>query len=388
MTDAELGTQKSYEQKQEYQRPPYPTAAELIKQAGTHPLYLPATILYTIYIGLTTIQSSPSPLHIPILIALWMFYAECKKDRGPFELNTASFKILKVVKIIEAVILCIGALGSLLLAVVIFLLATVLSSSGLGAIGAILGRAATLFTIAYLAFSAISLIFGLVVKIGMKNILNSAIASAKSGLRPSKTGKGIPVLIMLSSSMTILVSVLKIFAASNMELLYENFAGKNFFVDLFFSIFSISIYTNGTEYYIINAVLALISALSFFMYAKILLDSFRLTEASYYPSPEEAYYNICSYCKYKHEIAIAKQYEAYKLRQMEHEQRMQRQLYMQQQLLYYRQQTEYLRQAEYQRRMAMYQYRQYPQYPQYPYPPQYNGYIGYNGQIPPRYPSI
>ena len=71
-----------------YERPQYPTAVELIRQMIRHRLFLVATILTTVYLGLSFITSSGA-LNVPSilqLIALWMLYTQAKKDTGPFTL--------------------------------------------------------------------------------------------------------------------------------------------------------------------------------------------------------------------------------------------------------------------------------------------------------------
>ena len=66
-----------------YQRPPYPTAVEIIRQIPSHKLFLPAAIImsaYTVFYFL--FASSLQVIGILTVIGLWLMFAEYKKKHG------------------------------------------------------------------------------------------------------------------------------------------------------------------------------------------------------------------------------------------------------------------------------------------------------------------
>ena len=290
--------QQQYQQQQQQytanntQRPPYPTAVELIKKVGQSKLLFVATILLTISAAVNAIVGSFDLISILMVVGLWMFYAESRKDRGPFKMDTASLKMLRVSQTIQIVLIWV-VVG--ILALLMFLLAILGWSAAQNSANTAI--AVSVIAVISLVFFGITLALELVVLYGVRNYFKSAIASAETGLRPQKLSIsaifsliGVVFSIVISPFLSDILS----------ELLYETEDylyqySNDFLIDKYYSLqssFVVSV--------ISGSIVSIISAVTTILFAKVMLDAKALADQSYYPSEEEAFFNRQMYMFTQH----------------------------------------------------------------------------------------
>ena len=271
----------AYQPAPQKQHPPYKTAIELIREVGRHKLYLPACILTTIGAALTMLSSGIDVLTTLITVAMWLFFAESKKDSDPYKMDLTSLKILKVVKTIELV-LCWIAVGLLSIFLPLMGLGVgELASEPLSDAGAILGGVA-IFAIILMILCVCSLVPAIIQTSGLRNYYKSALESAETGQRPNKLPKSAPIIMLVLACIGIATNVTIIFSSGLIMDLIKNTA----MTTLPFDIISFSGATLAFA-----GIAGSITYVAQIFIALILLDAKNLADNSYYPNPEEAFYN-------------------------------------------------------------------------------------------------
>ena len=273
----------------QFTRPPYPTAIELIKQVGHHKLYLPTCITMTVGVALSAIFSGIDVLSILMVVALWLFYAESKKNADPYKMDLTSLKMLSVVKTIQLVVywivvgilaICLPLIGGV---------ASIAAAEGGDIVGAISGIAAIIVLVA-IAICGGALALAIIQTAGLRKFYKSAIESAESGLRPKKLSKAAPILMMISGGLGLVYNIIAMFSMGLFkELIFEELMSQMYYEFSYEMMDSILAYSGSSVVVMFIAGLAIYVAQ--IMAAKILLDAKALSDNSYYPNPEEAFYN-------------------------------------------------------------------------------------------------
>ena len=273
----------------QYMRPPYPTAIELIKQVGRHKLYLPTCIAMTAGVAISTIFSGIDVLSILIVIALWLFNSESKKNTDPYKMDLTSLKMLSIVKTIQLVgywivvgilAICLPIVGGT---------ASIAATEGGDFVGAISGVAAIVVLVA-IAIGGGALAMTIIQTAGLRKFYKSAIESAESGLRPKKLSKAAPILMMISGALGLISNITAMFTMGLFkELIFEDLMSQ------MYNEFSSEMVSSLLAYSGTNVIIMFIAGLAIYvaqiMAAKIFLDAKTLSDNSYYPNPEEAFYN-------------------------------------------------------------------------------------------------
>lgn len=277
----------AYQQPQKGQRPPYKTAVELIREVGRHKLYLPACILMTIGAAFSLVASGIDVIMTLVTISAWLFYAQSKKNDDPYKMDLTSLKILKVVKTIEIVMCWIGIVA---VAVCLPLLASVLAPANTYIFGektnsffsSISGILLVLIAILFV-FAMASLIVTLIQAKGIRNYYKSAIESTETQLRPKKLPKYAPILMIVTAGLGIAESLISIFSIGYIsELLSSVLKNSTIPLDEY-------IVWGGTTAFPFLA--GVLYNVAYILFALIMLDAKKLSDSSYYPNPEEAFYN-------------------------------------------------------------------------------------------------
>ena len=349
-----------------YRRPPYETASEIVRAAGRHPLYLWATIIYTVMTAIGSfIDGIPSILGLIVMISLWKFYTICKNETEPFSLDTSPLKTIKIIKILSLIAYSIYAIM-----VAAFLEIT---SERYVALGSRFGSDTIAYSIMYLSFVLVFLTISIMINVGSMCILSSAVTSSKTGLKPKSAGKLTPVLMIIHGILYILAIVIIILMSGSVTQTCRELSGRTDLSDAIMYIVR-PLSDPSSSSFVLVVMQYLFCGISTIMFGCVLLDIINKVKGSYYPTPEEAYYNVSTYEAAKREWAFAQMKAHYEERARYYER------YMQQQQRY----------AEYQRSLRYQQYGNYPPYapyqtyqdqnaqyqhsPQYPQYPQYQNY--------------
>ncbi len=271
----------------------YPTAAQILKSIGNINLFLIATVIYTIQCALVFITSgSLQVFEIIFTVGLWLFYAESKKESpDPFAFSETPLKIMKVIESIKYVILWIAAVS---LGIALLMLA--FSFGIVSAFDPLLKTAMIFFIICVTVMLAMMIVSILMYK-GILNYLKGAISSIQTGTRPQKITKFAPYCMIVFAAIKIVGSVASAFV---IELIV------GWLTDVLRALSGMAIPANmfiGTEtagldeMISLNATVSITSILSSLLlpvttilFALFMLKAKDIMDGSYYPTPEEYFY--------------------------------------------------------------------------------------------------
>lgn len=278
-------------------RPPYPTAVELIKKIGQSKLFLVVAILYSVCTAISALSSNFDIMAIIRVVAIWMFFSESKKDGNPYEMNTSSFKTLRILKTIEIVIMSV-AIG---LVTILMLFASILMMATGEAFANTLAIVFIVFILVFAAIGALSIFLS----IGIRSYYKGAIQAIETGTRPEKLSSFAPIWMIVTGILSIITDI---------ALIVVTAVFGNYFVnDLFGSYLdqlspyldeaasfglSYSFSTlSGSIYMII--ITGIVGSVCNILIGKLFLDAKKLAAESYFPSAEEYIYFKREFYAYK-----------------------------------------------------------------------------------------
>ncbi len=280
----------------------YPTAIELIKTVGQGKLFLIATIIYTVFCGLTAIINQTIPiLNAIIALALWLFYSECKKQSAnPYIMSTTPLTMLKVVEQIQYVFSWIGAvIITLCIPLLLYVFSLVTEE-----LPNLMGNMGTLIVL-FLVAALISLIAEIILRKGIINYIKGALGSVQFGTRPQKLSKFTPYFWIAYSLVSVIISIGIYFG---IEAIYDELISLISSNAMLYSELGMFFDTADTEavgtladmaispaLMTLSTLVSLIPVVTNVMFAKILLDAKKLVDESYYPTAEEYFYQKQDY---------------------------------------------------------------------------------------------
>lgn len=280
-TAPNIDAQSRFQNPPQKQRPPYKTAIELIREVGKHKLYLPACILTTVGAALGLITSGPDVITILITIAMWLFLSESKKDANPYKMDLTSIKMLKVIKTIQLVLtwIAIGLIG-LYLPLMLLGISEITSTNNSTATA--VASVLAIFAVIIMLVGIGVLVLSVIQTSGLRHYFKSAIESAETGLRPKKLPKAAPVIMLVISCIGIVTSVTTMFS-SGLIIDYISKATASILPLDFTSLSRITM--------VFSCLATIVTYVAHILLSLVLLDARKLADASYYPNPEEAFYN-------------------------------------------------------------------------------------------------
>ncbi len=277
----------------------YPSAIEILKQAVNTPLFLVATILFSVYCGLSFLSGSLPVLDILLTVGLWLLYSECRKNHpNPYVFSSTPLTLIKIVETIKYVVTWILTVLLALLPLLIFFIIYAISAStgGVINIGVII-----LVCILFFVMIVIASVPGIIMRRGFLNYAKGAADTVQTGTRPQKLSSVAPILCivfsvigilscgasffmidLLSEYMPEMIGSISGIPSSNMSDLGEL---EEFMTSMVFS----------PAMMLPSILSSIINPIACILFSVVLLRAKGIVDNSYYPTAEQYYYEKQAY---------------------------------------------------------------------------------------------